>query len=266
MCLECLTAPLLGDLFHERAAVSEKTLVACTQVVQSRFAIRRLDEAVLRASAVAHGSDLTLQTISGECIQFCLPECSLFRTIQQFGQRSLNDISEMMFCIDKMIAREEIAIVFDNRNVTASRTENAQRMVLSESRSGCLFEYLDFDPADIMAYPVIEDGAEKFAPCVCWNGEKADAAFGVRLRIDHRQKGHISSSDLLEETVDFGRMSDIVCIHHAQDIRRDSVLLQEIVPTDGLIVGGISAFCHTVPVMEFPWTVQTETNGKVLCG
>lgn len=82
--IQHLAAPLLCDLFHERTAVVKKTPVTCTQVVQTCFSVRRLDKAVLWALAVAHGPDLTLQAVAGERVQFSLPECSLFRTLQQF--------------------------------------------------------------------------------------------------------------------------------------------------------------------------------------
>jgi hypothetical protein len=215
-----------GDLFYERLAVIKKSLVTGTQVIQSRFAIRCLDEAVLRALTVAHGPDLTLQTIAGKSIPFGMPECSLFRTFQQFRQWSFDDIPEAMFCIYEMITGEEIAIVLDNRHIPADRTKDAQRMLLPECRSGCLFEYLYFDLSDILTYPLVEDCAEKISPIFGWRGEVADSAFSVWLPVNHRQKGYISSSDLLEVPVDPDWIPDIVCIHDTQDIRRNPVLLQ----------------------------------------
>ncbi len=115
--------------------------------------------------------------------------------------------------------------MFDNRNIAAGRPEYTQRMLLVEGCSDGLFEYLHFDPPDIVVSPLVEDGAEKYSPSFSRNAMVADAAFSVRLRLNHRQKGYLLGIDLLEELVDLEGELDVMRVHHAQDIGINSVLL-----------------------------------------
>ena len=62
---EGLTPPQGGELRNERLAVGEEAFIACTQVVQSRFAIRRLEDTVLRTPTMAHVQDLACLAIAG---------------------------------------------------------------------------------------------------------------------------------------------------------------------------------------------------------
>ncbi len=154
--------------------------------------------------------------------------------------------------------------MFDDGNITANRPKDTQRMLLPEGRSGSLLEYLHFDPPDIPAHPLVEDGAEKNAPSFSRYDVTADSAFGVRLRLDHRQKAHVLGFDLLEESVDLGGVPDIMRIHHTKDIAIDTVLLQESITTHRLLVGGLVVLGDAVAVMQFLWTVQAKPNSKAL--
>jgi hypothetical protein len=71
------------------------------------------------------------------------------------------DISQPMFHIDEVIARKEVSVVFDNGNISTGLPKNAERMLLPESSSNCLLKYLHFDSLDILALPLVKDGAEK---------------------------------------------------------------------------------------------------------
>ncbi|MBA7671031.1 hypothetical protein ES703_79182 [subsurface metagenome] len=100
-------------------------------------------------------------------------------------------------------------------------------MLLFERRPGSLLEYLHFDLSDILVSPLIKNGAEKSTPSLSRHGELTHAAFGARLRFNHRQEGHIGGFNLLEESVDLDGVLDIVRIHHTQDIGLNLMLLQE---------------------------------------
>lgn len=71
-------------------------------------------------------TDLTPLTIQGKILQFRLSKRSLCRALEQFPQRSLDDISNQVHRIDKVIAGIKITIVFDDRDISAYRAENAQ--------------------------------------------------------------------------------------------------------------------------------------------
>jgi hypothetical protein len=194
--------------------VGKKTFIARTQVVQSFFTIRRSEEAILRAPTITHRPDITCPAITGKSLQFGLPECSLLRTLEQLDQWSFLDVPKVMFSVNEVVTGKEISVVFDDWNITAGRPEDTQRMVLIKGRSGSFLEYLHFDPPDIMAYPLVEDSAEKRTPGFSRHGAAAYAAFDIRVRLDQRQKGYVLGIDLFEKSVDLGRVPDVMCIHH----------------------------------------------------
>ena len=170
-----------------------------------------------------------------------------------------------MFRVDEVITRKEVSVVFDDGNITAGLPKDTERMLLPEGRSGRLLEYLHFDPLDILALPLVEDGAEEIAPSFSRHSAVADAALFVWLRLDQGQKAHVLGVDLLEEPVDLGGMLDVLCMHHAQDIARDPVLPQELIPTHHLLVGGVLALGDAVSIMHLLRTVQAKPYGKALC-
>jgi hypothetical protein len=137
-------------------------------------------------------------------------------------------------------------------------------MLLSECCSGSLLEYLHFDPPYVSTNPFIEDGAEKSAPEFNQHREWADATFGVRLRLDHRQKAHVGYFDLFEETVHVRGFLDIMRIDNTEDIAIDPVLSQEFIPMYCFLVSGIAVFGDSAAVMQFLGTVQTEPDNKAL--
>jgi len=156
--------------------------------------------------------------------------------------------------------------VFDDGNIATYRSKDAQRMLLSECCSGSLLEYLHLDPPYIPTHPFIENGAQKSAPGLCRNREWADANFGFRLRLDHRQEAHVWCFDLFEESVHVRGFPDIVRINHTEDIATDLVLSQEFVSAYCFLVSGIAVSGDSAAVMQYLGTVQAEPDNKALGG
>ncbi len=69
-----------------------------------------------------------------------------------------------MLRVDEVVTRKEVSVVFDDRDITAGLPKDTERMLLPESSSGRLLKYLYLDPLDILALPLVKDGAEKIAP------------------------------------------------------------------------------------------------------
>ncbi len=170
-----------------------------------------------------------------------------------------------MFRVDEVITRKEVSVVFDDGNITAGLPKDAKRMLLPERSSGCLLEYLHFDLLDILAYPLIEDGAEKIAQSFSRHSAVAHPALLVWLRLNEGKKLQGLGFDLLEEPVDLDGILDVLCMHHAKDIARDPVFTQEFIPMHRLLVGGILAFGDAVLIVHFLRTVQTKPYAKALC-
>jgi hypothetical protein len=115
--------------------------------------------------------------------------------------------------------------MFDHRNSSAGRPENAERVVLSERCPCRLFKNLHLYPSYILVQPLIENLAEKGAPIIGQNHAALSAIRAILRTLDQRQKAYVPGFDILEKPVDFERMPDIVCVHHTQDIACYSMLL-----------------------------------------
>jgi hypothetical protein len=185
----------------------------------------------------------------GQGIHLGLPEGSLRRTLQQVDQAGLPYVSKAMCCIDKVVTRVEISVVFDDGNIPAARTKDAQRMLLPKGRPGSLLKDLYFDPADILAHPLVKDGTEKSAKRFRRHSAAADAASGVGLWLDQGQKSYVLGSELLEEPVHLERITDIVRMHRAEYLGWNLMLLQEPVSTDRLFMGRLLVLGDTMNVV-----------------
>ena len=88
-----------------------------------------------------------------------------------------------MFPIDEVIAREEISVVFHDGNIPAGLPKDTQSMLLPEGSPGRLLEYLNFEPSDILALPLVEDGAEEIPPRFGRHSALAQAEILVVVRM-----------------------------------------------------------------------------------
>jgi hypothetical protein len=137
-------------------------------------------------------------------------------------------------------------------------------MLLPESSSNCLLKYLHFDSLDILALPLVKDGAEKIAQSFSRYSTVADAAYSLWLRLDEGQKANVWGLDLPEESVDLGGMLDVLCMYYAQYIAWDLVLPQETVTTHRFLVGRFLVLGDSVLIMYFLWPVEAKAYGKAL--
>ena len=240
----------------------EKTLIPRTQVVQPFLPVRRLKDAVLGAPPVAHPPDFAVEAITGQPVPLGRSECSLLRAFEQFDQRLVAYISEVMFSIDEVIAGKEVSVMFDHGKITARLAKDTKRLLTPQGRLGNLFEYLDLDPPNVLAQPFVEDGAEKVAERFSRYAAAAYAPIAFAFRRHKGQKPQIFGFDLFEEPVHSGGGLDVLCIHHAEDIAGDSVAAEEFVSPHRLLVGGASGLGDAVRVVHFLRAVQTEPHGK----
>jgi hypothetical protein len=93
----------------------------------------------------------------------------------------------------------------------------------------------------------------------------ANAPLSVWLRLDQGEKANVLGVDLLEKPVDLGGMLDVLCMHYAQYIARDPILLQEIIPMHRFLVGGVLIPSDPVPIMHLLRPVEAKAYGKALC-
>jgi hypothetical protein len=170
-----------------------------------------------------------------------------------------------MLCVDEVITRKEVAVVFDDRDITASLPKDTECMVLPEGSSSCLLKYLHLDSLDILALPLVEDGAEKIAQSLSRCSTVAHTVLSVLPWLNQWKKANVWGLDMLEEPVDLDGMLDVLCMHYAQYIARDLVLSQEPIPAYCLLVGGVFVLGDTVPIMHLLRPVEAKAHGKALC-
>ena len=103
----CLVLFVLISLLHgrcKRPAMVEEFPVPGTQVVQSGFPVRRMDEPVFRTFPVAHVPHLTIKTVPGQGTQLRLAEGFLLIAIQKILQGKIPDIAQAVLRNNEMIA------------------------------------------------------------------------------------------------------------------------------------------------------------------
>ena len=167
-----------------------------------------------------------------------------------------------MLGVDKMIARIEVPVVFNDRKIPAGAPKDTQRMVLSVCRSCGLLEYLYHDPPYVLPHPLIKDGAEKDAKRISWHRSGAHAPFGGWSQLNQRNEAEVLGFDLLEKAVNLKRMLDIFRMDNAEDINRNFVLPQEAISLHHLLVSRLLALGHAITVVQGLWTVQAEADCK----
>ena len=129
-----------------------------------------------------------------------------------------------MFGGDEVITRIEVPVMFDDRDIPAGASKDAQRVVLAMGRARRFLEDLHDDPSDVLPHPLIKDRAQKGAKRLSRYGARAHLAFCCGLLLDQRDKAEVLGSNVLEKAVHLKRILDIPGMHDAENIDRDFVL------------------------------------------
>ncbi len=84
--------------------MSEKRLESVTEVIQSRFAVGSDSEAVLRATAIAGKSDVTVLAHGWQGGLFVAAKSDLLRCRDEVNQRGVVDVAEFVIGFNEMVA------------------------------------------------------------------------------------------------------------------------------------------------------------------
>src|SRR5205823_2339891 len=90
-------------------------LQARAKIVEPLFAVRCFDEAILRATAVAHAQDFALAAVARQARPLILAEFPLPRILDHFRQGLFVDIADLVLRLDVMIAGVEVAVMLGPR-------------------------------------------------------------------------------------------------------------------------------------------------------
>ncbi len=179
------------------------------------LAIRRLYKAILGAFAVAGETHITLQAILGQAVQLILAELQLLGRGDHFKHVFLLDVSQMVIGFYKVIAGVEVAIVLDGQSLAAGLVEDTHAgLAHAQPVAQRGLEGLHVDPADVIVYPFVENGAKEAAELLGPDRTIGDGvAFlveGAAVLVDalhHRDELHPVCADLIaDEAVDFERI------------------------------------------------------------
>ena len=88
---------------HRPVDVVEERLEAWTQVVQAGFPVRRRDEAVLRATAVAGEADVALEAVPRQGVALVEPELPLLRGRDELEHVGERDVPELVVGLHEVV-------------------------------------------------------------------------------------------------------------------------------------------------------------------
>ena len=248
------------------AAVGKKTPIAGAEVIQVRFVVSGLDDAIFRATPVAHGADIAFPTTARQRLLFGFSEGFLCRAFEEFQKRGFTDVAQAVLRGDEVISHVKVAVVFDDRDIPADRPKDTQRMVQTVGRSGSLLEDLHDDPPDVLMNPFVKNGAEEGAEGFRRYGAGAHAAPGGRLRLDEGNEAKILGLDLLEEAVDVEGVLDVLRMDNTEKIDGELMLPQQAITLHHLPVCGLLVFGHAIGVVQRRRTVDAEADDKIFSG
>ena len=121
-----LLTQLVGHEAHVWIDVVEEFLIARTEIVQSGFAIRRLQEAMLGAFAIAGKAYLALLAELRQRIVFVLAKFYLLRRGRHRPECRFHNVAKTVLRIHKMIAGIKVPVMFDGHGRATGLAEDAE--------------------------------------------------------------------------------------------------------------------------------------------
>ena len=249
---------------RDRCGPPWRALQARAQVVEARFAVRRPAEAVLRASAVAHGEHLAFPAEAGERVPLCVAERALRAALQQTGQRGLENVTQPVRAIHVVIARKEVAVVLEDGYVAAGFAKYAQRMLHSQRGPSGFVESLHGYAADVASDPLVEHSAKERPVILRRWRVRGDFASRAGRALHNGQEADVSAANIPKEAVHAERGAHVKRMNHADDIGVDVVLAEQFIAAHGRGVTGPAATGDAIGVVQFRRPVEAEAHAEVL--
>ena len=143
----------------------EEKLVGRAEIIKASFTVRCADEAMFGALSIAGEAHIAFKAVPGQCVPLGVAEVFLLLDIGERSQRVVEDVAQLVFWINVVVAGIEIALVLDGQRGAAGFREDAKAGLHPEPGSQRDVEDLDESNPDVIAHPFIEDGAKKLAIC-----------------------------------------------------------------------------------------------------
>ena len=220
--------------------MGEEHAVSLAQVVQSRFAVGRLAEAVLGTFAVAGEEPGALAALAGQAVALGLPELQLPFAVHHFHEALRVDVSQAVFGEDEVVAGVDVAVELHHSGVAARGCQGADARLLAHPvGQGCV-EELDEYRAHVFLDPLVEQCAEERAPlpgrygklgqaCVApvvGRGQVASVGMGQDA-LDDGGELQVVAAYLSEEVVELARVAGVEVVDDGHRVPLHAVLLQQ---------------------------------------
>ena len=231
-----ITPEQAGHDLHGKIHMVEERLEPGAQVVQARFAIRRLDKSILRALAVTGKTHIALQTITRQRVPLVLAEFYLLGRRHQLDHVLFLDVAQEVVRLDKVVARVEITVVLDGQPRAAGLVEDAHpRSAHAQPVAQRCLEGLHVDAAHVVAHPLVEDGAEETAELLRQHRPLRDCtpflierqAVRVDALHDRDELHPVGPGLVAQEAIDLQRIVAVHPIDGREDIVLDAMLLKQ---------------------------------------
>ena len=256
--------------------MAEETQVALAEVVESRLAVRRREETVLGAFAVAGKEELALAALAREGGLFGLAESPLPLAVHHRGERFRADIPQPVFGEDEVVAAVNIAVIFHHARVPAGLGHGAESRRDAEPVGERRVEKLYIVVAYVVLHPFVEDGAEEVAPLPWRDGEGRERRRLFAGRGEARAVGvaaeplhdggelDVAATDGLEETVEFEGEVGVVVIDNRHRVVFDAVLLQQLDALHHLVERRAALAVAAIFVVELRRPVDGEADEEAV--
>ena len=110
---------------HVRCHMGEELMITLAEIIQSRLSILGHGKAVLRALTIASKQKLALTALLRKRLLLVLTKGLLAFAIHHFYQGLFVDITQLKLRKDKVVARIDIAIEFDDSGMSACLRQRA---------------------------------------------------------------------------------------------------------------------------------------------
>lgn len=154
---------LRGHETHVGINMTEEKLVARAEIVKTDFTFGGLHESVPGTLTVTGKQNIARATTFRQAAALMSAELLLGGRANQGRHRLLENVAQPVFRPHEVVARVEIAVVFDGQRRSARVAEDAKALFKPEPALQCDIEGLNEVIPDIVADPFVEDAAKESA-------------------------------------------------------------------------------------------------------
>lgn len=261
---------------HVRCGVVEECMVAGTEIVEPRLAVRRESETILGALAVAGEEIRARQTLLRQRSTLALAKGSLPLPVNHLDQRRGADVAKQVLREDKVVARVDVAVLFECQGVAASLGKDADPRRDTDPVGQRGIENLNENLSHIVPHPFVEDRYQKTTPLRRRNrigrhldmverlGGRGERLVRIVDALHGGRKLNVPAAQRLEEAVKLQRAVGIEVVHNGKNIERDIEPLQKLYAPNHVRVRAYPFRVFPVSVVLLRCAVDGDTYQEVV--